>query len=420
MNRTSTRSAALLAAALLVSLTACSTKGANTSAEAGAGGVKAGPGVTDTSITLGVLTDLSGPVAPLGKSSLQAQQLYMDQVNAAGGVCGRQVKLLVRDHGYDVQKAVAAYAEIQPQVAAMGQLLGSGQTAALLDSLEKDRLLALVGGNSASLLGNAHAQLIGTTYGIEMVNGLEFLAKAAKLAPGDKVGMVYQDGDYGGNALVGARFAAGKAGVQLVEQTVKPTDTDMTAQVTALKAAGVKAIAFSGTPAQTASLVGVAAATGLLVPVLANSPAYVPQLLDTPAKPALEKLLFVSSAQPSLDSANPGVQKLVADYQAKYPNEKLNQAIEVGAVDAKLMVDTLKAACQAKDLSRDGITAALRTLKQFDNGLGGVQDYSDPAKAPTQKTYVLQPASGVTGGLKTVQDAGTAVGLTEYLATAHG
>ncbi|GAA5020204.1 hypothetical protein GCM10025734_74220 [Kitasatospora paranensis] len=149
MNRQHTRAAVALAAALLVSLTACSTKGTTTSTDAN-GGVRTGPGVTDSTITLGELTDLSGPGAALGKSSLQAQQLYLDKVNAAGGICGRRLKLLTRDHGYDVQKAVGAYAEIQPQIAAMAQLLGSGQTTALLDTIEKDKLLTFVGGNSAS------------------------------------------------------------------------------------------------------------------------------------------------------------------------------------------------------------------------------------------------------------------------------
>ncbi|MFE1906139.1 ABC transporter substrate-binding protein [Streptomyces gardneri] len=419
MNQRYRRPAIAATAALMISLTACSTKGATTTSNSG-DGTKAGPGVTASTITLGVLTDLSGPAAPLGKSALQAQQLYLDQVNQAGGVCDRQVKLVVRDHAYDVQKAVAAYSEIQPQIAAMGQLLGSAQTSALLDTIEKDELLTLIGGNSASVLGHEHAQLIGATYGIEMVNGMDFLVKTAKLTSGNKVGMVYQDGEYGGNALAGARFAAKKAGITLVEQTIKPTDTDMTAQVTALKAAGVKAIAFSGTPTQTASLVGVAAATGLKVPVLASSPAFVPQLLGTPAKPALEKMLFLSTGQPALSSENPAVQKLVSDYQKKYPKDQLNQAIEVGAINGKLITDTLKAACEAKDLSRSGISTALRTLKEFDNGLGAVQDYSDSKKAPARKTFILQPASGVPGGLKTVQDATESPALNEYLSTNNG
>lgn len=111
-----------------------------------------------------------------------------------------------------MQHAVTGYTQIQPQIAAMAQLLGSGQTSALLDSIERDKLLPFVGGDSASLLGQPHVQLVGSPYGIEMVNGGPFLGTAAHLKPRDRVGMVYQAGDYGGNALTGARYAAKRPG----------------------------------------------------------------------------------------------------------------------------------------------------------------------------------------------------------------
>ncbi len=70
--------------------------------------------MTATTLTLGALTDLTGPYATLGRSVVQAQQLWADEVNAEGGICGRKVEIRVKDHGYDVQKAVAAYAELSP------------------------------------------------------------------------------------------------------------------------------------------------------------------------------------------------------------------------------------------------------------------------------------------------------------------
>ena len=57
--------------------------------------IKTGPGVTSKTITLGVLTDLSGVFAALGAPLTQANQAYWKQQNAAGGVCNRTVKLTV-------------------------------------------------------------------------------------------------------------------------------------------------------------------------------------------------------------------------------------------------------------------------------------------------------------------------------------
>ncbi|MEV0575012.1 ABC transporter substrate-binding protein [Streptomyces sp. NPDC050392] len=419
MNRRKSLAAAAAATSLAVVLAGCSTKGGEPAGSTDKAGIKTGPGITKDKISVGVLTDLSGPVAPLGKSALQAEQLYLKQVNAAGGVCGRTVELVVRDHGYDVQKAVSAYAEIEPQIAALGQLSGSGQTAALLDGIEKDKLQSIQIGASGTVLGKPHLRLMASTYDIDMVNGVGFLVKAAKLKKGDKVGHVYIEGEYGGNAAEGARFAAKKAGLTLVAQTVKPTDKDLTAQVTALRAAGVKAIVFSGVPAQTASLVGVAAATGLKVPVLASAPAYVPQLLATPAKQALEKMLYVASPWPALSVDEPSVKKLVDDYTKAYPKDPVNQAAQAGNGAGALLVGTLKAACEAKDLSRDGISKALRGLTAYSDGFHEPQDFSDPAKASSTKTYIVQPAAGLPGGLKQIQGAAEDPALAEYLA-AHG
>ncbi|WP_405904112.1 ABC transporter substrate-binding protein [Streptomyces sp. NBC_00656] len=416
MNRTQHRAALGLAVSLVLVLAGCSTKAGEAKDTSGSDGVKTGPGVTADAISLGILTDITGPAASLGKPALQAEQIYVDQVNAAGGVCGRKLKLVVRDHGYDVQKAVAAYAEIQPEIAALTQMVGSSQTAALLDSFEKDKVLTIPLGSSAALLGRPHVRLIGSTYAIDAVNGMSFIVGKAKLKKGDKVGAVHLEGE-AGNAFEGYRFAAEKSGLKVVEQVIKPTDTDLTAQVTALKAAGVKAVVLAGLPAQTASLVGVAAASGLKVPVLSTGIGYVPQLLDSPAKPALEKMLWVVSAYPAMSSENPAVVKAVKDYKAAYPNDKVNQGVQVGTANGAVTVGALKEACKAKDLSRDGITAAMARLTNFTTDVAEPQNLSDNAEASSRNSFVLQPDAGVPGGLKSVKEAVESPLVAEFLAS---
>src|SRR4051794_5136605 len=136
---------ALATGALLVpgalGLAACGKSNSSSSGSGGSseqGGIKAGPGVTKSQITLGGLTARSGVFAALGQALTQGQQAYWKEQNAAGGVCDRKVKLIVRDHGYDPQKAVTLYRDVAPSAAALQQLLGSPVTAALLPSLERD------------------------------------------------------------------------------------------------------------------------------------------------------------------------------------------------------------------------------------------------------------------------------------------
>src|SRR3954447_12726043 len=84
----------------------------------GGGSVKTGEGITGSKIKLGLITDLSGVFAPLATPLTDAQKAYWKQVNAKGGVCKRKVELVVKDNGYDVQKAVVQYNGINTQVAA--------------------------------------------------------------------------------------------------------------------------------------------------------------------------------------------------------------------------------------------------------------------------------------------------------------
>src|SRR5204862_120762 len=63
-------------------------------------------GVSKTEIVLGMHTDLSGPAATYGVSSSNAVKMRFDEVNAAGGVHGRKIRLVVEDTQYQVPRAV--------------------------------------------------------------------------------------------------------------------------------------------------------------------------------------------------------------------------------------------------------------------------------------------------------------------------
>ncbi|MGW0420532.1 ABC transporter substrate-binding protein [Streptomyces sp. NPDC003015] len=404
------RAAAGALAALLV-LAGCSSKAKDSDSgdgdKASAGGVKTGKGVSGKTITLGALTDMTGVYATLGKSVTQAQQLYVKQLNAAGGVCGYKVALSVRDHGYDPQKAVSGYTELEPKVLGFTQFIGSPFVAAVKQRIDgQDKGLVLPQAWSAALLGSPYIRVIGSTYDIETINAVDFLIKEKGLKKGDRIGHVYFEGDYGESALAGSKHIAKQAGLTVVEQKIKPTDNDMTAQVTALKQAGVKAIVLSAGPRQAASLVGVAAASGFAVPVIGNNSAFAPQLLATQAGPALTKNYYVASPSLPIGADTPQAKKLVADYRAAYPDASLDNGIVAGWTAASAFGEALKKACSDKDLSREGVDKALLSIDSYDIGFGVSQDFTDPTSPSSRESVILQPDKSVTGGMKVVRQAG--------------
>ncbi|GHH35989.1 ABC transporter substrate-binding protein [Streptomyces candidus] len=400
--------AAVLATALALTLgvTGCSSKaGTGSEGKEDEKGVRVGDGITDKTIPLGALTDLTGVYASLGKSITQAQQLWAKEVNAAGGICGRKVELVVRDHGYDPQKAVSAYTELEPKVAGFVQFIGSPFVAAVKQRVDgQDKGLVLPQAWSASLLGSPSIRTIGTTYDIETINAIDFLLTQKKITKGDRIGHVYFEGDYGENALQGSKYAAEKAGLTIVEQKIKPTDNDMSAQVAALKQAGVKAIVVSAGPRQAASLVGVAAAGRFGVPVIGNNSAFAPQILATPAGPALMKNYHVASPSLPIGSPEPGPAKLAKDYAAAYPKDDLDNGVVAGYSAGKVYGEALTKACADKNLTREGIGKALLTMKSYENGFGITHDFSDPKAPSTRQSVIMQPDSKTPGGLKVVQE----------------
>jgi ABC-type branched-subunit amino acid transport system substrate-binding protein len=120
-------------------LAACGSTADQQTAEAGAGGVKTDKGVTDTTITLGIMGDNTGPFKNLGAGLNAGNQLWVDEVNAAGGICDRQVALEIVDHGYKADTAKTLYPQLEPKVLGMVQLLGSPVLAALKQNLVDDR-----------------------------------------------------------------------------------------------------------------------------------------------------------------------------------------------------------------------------------------------------------------------------------------
>ena len=398
----------VLAAALLAlaatAFAACGKDTASGGGGSGSGGVKTGPGVTDKKITVGAMTDLTGVFGVLGKAITQGNQLFWEQQNAAGGVCGRKVDVLVKDHGYDVQTGVSQYREIEPKVAALQQLVGSPIAAALLPSLERDKTVAVLAAWPPSLLPSQQIAILGASYDLEAINGIDWMMKNKGLKSGGKLGVLYFEGDYGEGGLVGVKSAAKENDLELVEQKIKATDQDMSGAVSAFRRADVDAIWLTVAPRQTASLAGLAKAQGLDVPIGGNGPIFSPTLLKTAAGKALEENVnvFASTAPFSAEPASEAAQA----FKEKYPKELPQVGATTGWAEAEVLKQVLQKACDDKDLSREGITKAFRSLSSVDTQglIAGTLDFSKVGQSSGREVYVTSVDRNEEGGLRVEGD----------------
>ncbi len=83
-------------------------------------------GVTDSEIRFGGAHDLSGVFAAVSNPALRGANLYIDEVNEAGGVHGRRIRYIVEDHGYQVPRATQAANKLVTRDEIFGMLLTLG------------------------------------------------------------------------------------------------------------------------------------------------------------------------------------------------------------------------------------------------------------------------------------------------------
>ncbi|TWP50734.1 ABC transporter substrate-binding protein [Lentzea tibetensis] len=366
--------------------------------------MRSGVGVTESSIALGVLTDMTGPFKSSAILRIRGYELYLDQVNQRGGVCGRKIELKQKDHGFDVQRALDGYFELEPQVLGFIDVAGAQMTAAIEPDLMQTRALTVPGSWAAALLGNPHMMIVGTTYDLDVLNGLDHYRRTGVIKQGDTVGHVYIKGNYGDNALDGTKFAATNWGMNVSEQPIGDSTADLTTQITALKTAGAKAVVLSTTPPQTAIAVGIAARIGWDVPFLASAVGFDPAILESPAAAAVQKQVLIASPVAPFVADAPGPREVRDGYQAKFPGEKASINVVHGYVVAMAYVAVLEKACGKNDLTRDGVLRAFHDTNGIDTkGITSPLRFSLVGRPSATQSYIVRPDAGVPGGLSVVE-----------------
>ena len=388
--------------AIGVLLSGCSTKGDDTvTARTDTLGVKTDYGVTDSQVTLGIMTDQTTAFKNQGLATTHGNQMWADDVNASGGICGRKIKFDIKDHGYAADKAVALYSELQPKVLGIIQLFGTPPLAALKSQLVADKMLTVPSSLASSSLDAPEVLMVGATYDIEMLNGLAYLREHSLIADGDKIGHIYIDSEYGKNALLGSTAYTFAHNQQLVAVPVSGSDTDMTAAVTQLKSQGITAIMITLTPPAMASVMTQSQAQGLDVPVVGNTPTWDTALLQTPAADALGNYYRVTSQAPFGYHKSDKAKSVAAAYKKTYSETPLD-TVNYGYASAMAFGEVLKQACADKDLTRQGLLDAAQKVTVDTDGLSGKLDYSVAGAPATREVYIENADPNAEGGLKVV------------------
>jgi ABC-type branched-subunit amino acid transport system substrate-binding protein len=360
---------------------------ANSSSGTSTGSLKAGPGVdiTNKAITLGILSPNSGPVAdPIGKPLARGVEVYFDSINASGGIDGYKVKFLEEDTQYNPQLEVQLYNQIHTKVAMIADSLGTPTTFAIKDLAAADHMLISGATLSSALAREKYLVLVGTPYRLQVENAFDYVVNKLGVQ-NPPVGIIYQNDEYGQDGLTGYKEAVNYYHLHNVGQaTYTVTDTDYTAQVSQLKAAGAKYVFLTTIPTATAGIIATSFKLGYNPQWILQSPAFAPALLSVPGLGALmSRAWLVSQGANWGDTSVPGMAQMMSDVQKYAPDQKPDSYFEFGYTESKITYAILKKALDNNDITRDGLFNAFESLHNVD--LGGLLPPVTYGSSPNQR-----------------------------------
>lgn len=373
--------------------------------------VVGGPGVDveAKTITVAALSPLSGPGAVIGVPGTGGEQVYFDALNASGGIDGWTVELEALDTQYDPQLHKQVYNDVADEIALVSQSVGSPTTAAILDDLAADQMLAFPASLASGLAQYPNLVLIGTPYRLDVQNGLQWAADEQGAEPGSSVAIVYQDDEYGQDALSGYERAVDELELDSVaELTYARTDTDFTATVRQLADEGAEYVWLTTTPTQTGPILAKADELGFDPVWLLSGPAFDPTLLTrAQLPPSLFEDAYVVSSFAAWGEDAPGMAELEERLAELAPDQEPNPFFLVGYLQARLVEETLRAGIEAGDLSREGLLAAAATLQDVDMGglLPAQSSGTDAAdRIPSRESGVFAIDADAPAGVRRVAD----------------
>jgi ABC-type branched-subunit amino acid transport system substrate-binding protein len=333
------------------------------------GSSSSAPGVTGTSITFGTHQPLTGPAAPGYDEIAAASAAYFNYVNAHGGVFGRKIHLIVKDDAYNPTNTVNVVHQLvlQSNVFGIYEGLGTPTHTKVVGFLNASKIPDLFVASGCPCWDNGTTQPY--TFGWQPNYTIEgkILGQYIKQHfAGKKIGVLYQDDDFGQGGLAGIQDEVGSSIVS--KQPYQPGTTSLATQITAIKSSGAQVLVDFTVPIYTA--IGQLTAftlhytPQLVISSVGIDPTTVGGLLKTISKGKASGTALIEGAitdgylPSNTDTSNPWIQlfmKVHSQYDSSAPVFDGN--VEYGMASAYTLVQALKAA--GKNLTRQDLINAV-------------------------------------------------------------
>lgn len=356
-------------------------------------------GASDTEIRIGNIMPYSGPAsayAAIGK----AEEAYFNKVNAEGGINGRKIKFISYDDGYSPPKTVEQARRLveSDNVLLIFGSLGTSTNGAIRKYMNEKKVPQLFVASGASKWNDPKHYPWTMGWQPSYASEAKIYAKyIMKEKPDAKIGVLYQNDDFGKDYLKGLKDGLGaKASMIVLEDGYDISEPSIDEHVVKLKASGADVFISITAPKFAAQAIKKAAEINWRpMHIISNVSASVGGVLE-PA--GLEISQGILSAAYTKDGSDPqwntddGMKKFynfLAQYDPKA--NKLDAGVVFGYAAAQTMVEVLQMC--GDDLTRENIMKQAASLKDFqpDTLLPGIKINTAPDNfAPIEQLQMMR------------------------------
>ncbi|SNT42938.1 amino acid/amide ABC transporter substrate-binding protein, HAAT family [Tardiphaga sp. OK246] len=206
------------------------------------------PALAQQTVKIGSVLSVTGPASFLGEPEDKTLRMYVDKINAAGGVAGKKIELVIYDDGGDANKARTFATRLieDDKVVAMVGGSTTGTTMAMVPVFEEAQVPFISLAGAIEVVDPVRKFIFKTPHTDKMA--CEKIFENLKQRNFTKVAMISGTDGFGASMRAQCVKVAPTYGVQIVaEETYGPRDSDMTAQLTKIKGvAGVQAVVNPG------------------------------------------------------------------------------------------------------------------------------------------------------------------------------
>jgi branched-chain amino acid transport system substrate-binding protein len=367
------RLTALLAAGLL-GLAAC-------------GGPGGGGGEKKEAIPIGVIADLTGATADVGKPYNEGMLAYVDYLNAKGGIDGRKIKAISEDYAYDVPTAEEKYKKYVSEGVVAIQGWGTGDSEALRKKVADDELPFMSASYAEPLTDPTQSPynfVVAPTYSDQMRIALDYIAEQD---PKAQVAVFHHDSPFGLAPVADGKTWVGEKGYQLGYKAyaMKTGATDYVGLLQQAKKQGAKYIVIQNVSSPAATVAKDIGAQKLGMKIVCLNWCSDELFVKTAADAAEGHLMVQPFAPPS---ANKPGHKVIADYCESKGIDLNTKGLHFvqGWYTMHVMAEGIRKVLSGGDeLTGANIRKALESLGEVDTGgvIGPVKFSADSHRGAT-------------------------------------